>query len=58
MAPCSDRQTPSSLSAFRAAPRIMSRIVSQVSLVSVPEGVALAAAPHTGCQPYLAIESM
>ena len=51
MAPCSDRQMPSSLPAFRAASTIMSRIVSQHSRVSLPEGVALAAPAHTGCQP-------
>ena len=49
---------PSSLPAFLAASTIMSRIVSQVSLVSLPEGVALAAPAHTGCQPYFFAASM
>jgi hypothetical protein len=48
----------SSLPAFFAAPTIMSRIVSQHSFVSLPEGVALAAPAHTGCQPYFFTESM
>ena len=43
---------PSSAPAFRAASRILSRIVSQHSFVSFPDGVALAASAHTGCQPY------
>ena len=58
MAPCSDRQMPSSLPAFRAASTIMSRIVSQHSRVSLPEGVALAAPAHTGCQPYFLAASI
>jgi hypothetical protein len=49
---------PSSLPALRAASTIMSRIASQVSFVSLPDGVALAAPAHTGCQPYVFTASM
>ena len=57
-APCSDRQIASSLPAFFAAFRIRSRICSQVSFVSLPDGVAFAAAAQTGSQPYFFTESI
>ena len=48
----------SSLHDFLAAPTIASRMCSQHSFVSLPEGVALAANAHTGSQPYFFTESM